>query len=340
MSKRSISTKHLLHPELREHFADLPAAKLNAGSLPGFRKTMAQMVVMGDPDAAGVIRQEVFVPNSKGPDVRALLYAPKESPKESPKDSTDGKSQRPGYLHIHGGGFVVGLPEMADQTNINIAAKLGVVVLSVDHRLSPEHAIPAPLDDCYAGLAWLHNNADEWRVDRTRIGVGGESAGGGLAAALAILARDRGEYAICHQHLTYPMLDNHTGTPEHPGDPLVGEFVWTRELNQFGWASLLGSAPPVAPQVPARVIDYKGLPPAWIFTASLDLFRDENIDYARNLLRAGVPVDFVLYAGACHGFQRIPDTSLARRFTEDHRLALARGLNSSVNFELENGVQK
>ena len=114
-------------------------------------------------------------------------------------------------------------------------------------------------------------------IDSRRIAIGGESAGGGLAAALAIRARDAGKYPVCHQHLTYPMLDHRTGTPEHYGDPLVGEFVWTRESNQFGWSCYLGSHPAQAPHVPAMVADMKGLPSAWIFTVSLDLFRDENI---------------------------------------------------------------
>ena len=140
-------------------------------------------------------------------------------------------------------------------------------MLSVDYRLAPEHPIPAPLDDCYAALSWLHENATDLGVDPQRIGIGGESAGGGLAAALAIKARDAGEYPICWQALTYPMLDNRTGSEAYPGDALVGEFVWTRELNQYGWQSYLGQAAPEAPQVPARLQSFEGLPPTWMFTA-------------------------------------------------------------------------
>jgi len=200
------------------------------------------------------------------------------------------------------------------------------VVLSVGYRLAPEHPIPAPLDDCYAGLAWMHDNAESLGVDRARIGIGGESAGGGLAAALAIRARDAGEYAVCHQHLTYPMLDNLTGSKAQPGDPLVGEFVWTRARNQYGWQSYLGDAPAAAPQVPSRVENYSGLPHTWMFTASLDLFRDENIDYARRLMEAGVFVDLEVVSGACHGFQLIPGTEIGARYIKAHMAALARGL--------------
>ena len=118
--------------------------------------------------------------------------------------------------------------------NLHLASILNIVILSVDYRLAPENPIPAPLDDCYAALGWLHENAAKLGVDPERIGVGGESAGGGLAAALAIKARDEGEYGLCWQQLTYPMLDDRTGSSQHYGDPLVGEFVWTRELNQYG----------------------------------------------------------------------------------------------------------
>ena len=172
----------------------------------------------------------------------------------------------------------------------------------------------------------MHNNAERLGVDPARIGIGGESAGGGLAAALAIKARDAGEFAVCHQHLTYPMLDNLTGSADHPGDPLVGEFVWTRQRNQYGWASYLGDAPASAPQVPARVEDFTGLPPTWMFTVQLDLFRDENIAYAQKLMAAGVSVDLQMYAGACHGFQMLPGTELGGRYIRDHMAALARGL--------------
>ena len=126
------------------------------------------------------------------------------------------------------------------------------------------------------------------------------------------------------------MLDDRTGTSEHPGDPLVGEFVWTRESNQFGWKSYLGDAPAAAPQVPARVESYAGLPRTWMFTAALDLFRDENIRYAQNLLAAGVSVELLMYPDACHGFQALPGTRLQKRFAADHLSALGRGLGVAL----------
>lgn len=308
-----MSSKHLLDPELYPLMEAFPPGFVfTAEMLPGFREQQSAALVMGDAQASGVERKEVSVQSPDG-DVRCLVYIPKDA-------------NGSGYLHIHGGGYIIGTADGSDQSNIAIAATLGAVVVSVDYRLAPETPIPGPLEDCYAGLAWLHENSKQLGVDQKRIAVGGESAGGGLAAALAILARDRGEYDICHQHLTYPMLDNLTGSKGHEGDALAGEFVWTRELNEFGWKSYLGDADAVAPQVPARLENYQGLPPTWLFTGALDLFRDENITYVQNLLAAGVPTDFVLYAGACHAFQMIPGAKLGERFNADSLAALARGL--------------
>ena len=202
-----------------------------------------------------------------------------------------------------------------------------MVVVSVDYRLAPEHPIPAPLDDCYAALGWMHKNAADLNVDPTRIAIGGESAGGGLAAALALKARDEGEYPICWQQLVVPSLDDRTGTEEFPGDPLVGEFIWTRASNQYGRASFLGDAPRAAPQVPARAESLKGLPPAWMLTGGLDLFRDENIEYARRLMADGVAAELVVYPSACHAFQNVADSQLNQRYEVDFMAALRRGLS-------------
>lgn len=314
-----MTTRHLLDPELHPLLELVPAFELDDEQLPLIRNIPAMAAELADPALAGVTREEVHAAGGDGPEVRALMYKPPEA-----------AATGAGYLHVHGGGYVMGTPESSDPVNLEICARLGVLVLSVDYRVAPEHPIPAPLDDCYTGLAWLHEQAPALGVDRNRIGIGGESAGGGLAAALAIKARDAGEYAICHQHLTYPMLDDRTGTPERPGDPLVGEFIWTRKSNQYGWRSYLGDAPAEAPQVPARLEDFAGLPPTWMATAALDLFRDENIDYARKLMLAGVRTDLVSYPAACHGFQMVPGTQLAARYAQDHLHALARGLGVPV----------
>ncbi len=314
-----MSTAHLLDPELHP-ILELPAARFSDAGMPKLRELLSQRDVLGDAERHGVTRQQISFASAGGTSISAFLYQPPTA-----------AAGKPGYLHIHGGGYIVGSAKQADITNLLVCAKLNAVVVSVDYRLAPEHPIPAPLDDCYAGLGWLHQHAAELGVDPTRIAIGGESAGGGLAAALAIKARDAGEYAICHQHLTYPMLDNLTGSEIAPGDPLVGEFVWTRESNAYGWRSYLGTAPAEAPQVPARVADCNGLPNAWIFTAGLDLFRDENIAYAQRLLAAGVAAELLVYPSACHGFQQVPGTQLGARFTADHLAGLARGLQVALN---------
>ena len=309
-----LSSKHLLDPELHA-ILDMPTLTFSDEGMPKLRELLKAREVMGDAERNKVVREEVSVISADGTQIPCFLYKPSSA-----------VAAGAGYVHIHGGGYIIGSNKQSDIMNLRLCAKLGIVILSVNYRLAPEHPIPAPLDDCYAGLAWLHEHAQELSVSRDRIAVGGESAGGGLAAALAIKARDEGDYAICHQHLTYPMLDNLTGSVEHPGDPLVGEFVWTRESNQYGWSRYLGNAEAVAPQVPARVEDFSGLPNAWIFTAGLDLFRDENISYAQKLLESGVAAELLLYPSACHGFQQMLDAKVSKRFVVDHTEALARGL--------------
>tara|TARA_B100000965_G_scaffold379347_1_gene374982 strand:+ start:810 stop:1715 length:906 start_codon:yes stop_codon:yes gene_type:complete len=271
---------------------------------------------LADTETFKVTREEVIACQEDGPDVRCLLYVPEGIE----------KSKCAAYLHIHGGGYILGSPEGSDLQNLVTASKLGIIILSVDYRLAPENPIPAPLDDCYAALSWLHENSERLSIDRSRIGIGGESAGGGLAASLAIKARDLGQYNICYQSLTYPMLDDRTGSCENPGDPLVGEFVWTREFNIYAWNSYLKGSNREAPQVPARLERFDDLPPTWMFTVSLDLFRDENIRYAHKLMSAGVSCDLVVYPGACHAFQRIENSELAKRYRNDFINALERGL--------------
>ena len=311
-----MTTKELLDSELTAMAEGPFLPQLTDETIADIRRVMAdQAPELHDPSSKSVYRKEIFVSVKGQPDVRCLLYG-----------KLNGQEDASGYLHIHGGGYLFGSPEGSDPMNLHLASILNIVILSVDYRLAPENPIPAPLDDCYAALGWLHENAAELGVDPERIGVGGESAGGGLAAALAIKARDEGEYGLCWQQLTYPMLDDRTGSSQHYGDPLVGEFVWTRELNQYGWSSYLGNAERTAPQVPGRLEEFRGLPPAWMFTASLDLFRDENILYAQNLMRSGVACDLVVYPGACHAFQRIESAAISKRYREEFVSSLKRGL--------------
>jgi acetyl esterase/lipase len=216
-------------------------------------------------------------------------------------------------LWIHGGGFVMGHPATYHELCSRFAYDVGIVVVSVDYRLAPEHPFPAGLADGYATLKWVHDHADDLGVDRSRIAIGGDSAGGGLAAALAQLAHDRGEVPVCFQLLVYPMLDDRTVLrTDHAG---TGSFVWTPTSNAFGWTSYLGHPPrdgedrPYA--VPARRADLTGLPPAWIGVGDLDLFHAEDLAYAQRLQAAGVPCQLEVVAGMYHGADAIFRTSSA-----------------------------
>ena len=231
-------------------------------------------------------------------------------------------------LYIHGGGFVACSSE-THRPITSYLAKLGFRVFAPDYRLAPETQFPGAIEDCYAALSWLHQNASALGVDRTRIVIGGESAGGGIAAALAILARDRGNIPLAYQLLIYPMLDDRTCVmSDHPH---VGHFVWTQANNRFGWNSYLGQPPGGedvgAYSAAARCDDLAGLPPAFLAAGSLDLFLEEDIDYARRLIRAGVPAELHIYPGAFHAFDLIADAGVSKAFRRDWQNALEKAFS-------------
>jgi len=215
----------------------------------------------------------------------------------------DGTQPGSAVLYIHGGGMVLGSMELYSPAVASYVDASGVPMLSVDYRLAPEHPHPTPVQDCFAALIWLHRRAAELGIDPARIAVMGDSAGGGLAAGTAILARDHGGL-LAKQILIYPMLDDRNVVP----DPeLAGFASWTYDGNITGWGALLGdrrgtdNVPPSA--APARETDYRGLPPAYIEVGGLDIFRDEDIEYAQRLSRAGVPTELHLHPGLPHGFE-------------------------------------
>ncbi|MHC9296189.1 alpha/beta hydrolase [Mycobacterium sp. LTG2003] len=218
-----------------------------------------------------------------------------------------GATAGPALLWMHGGGYVLGSPAQDDALCRRFANELGATVAAVKYRLAPQNPYPAALEDCYSALTWL---AALPTVDPARVAIGGASAGGGLAAALAILARDRG-VPLAVQLLVYPMLDDRsTGTElDSPGHRL-----WTQGSNKFGWAAYLGDADP-ALAVPARHEDLSGLAPAWIGVGTLDLFHGEDLAYAERLRAAGVPCGVEVVDGAFHGFDQIaPKTPVSRAF--------------------------
>ncbi len=223
----------------------------------------------------------------------------------------------PCLYSMHGGGYVIGSYDLDSLMLDELCPRLGIVGVTVDYRLAPETPYPGPLDDCYRGLRWTFEHADELGIDPRRIGVTGASAGGGLAAALALLARDRGELQIAFQLLDCPMIDDRQATWSSRRDGLP---VWSRQSNEFGWRSYLGDlygaddVPHTA--APARAEDLSGLPPAFVSVGSIDGFLDEDIDYALRLNHAGIPCELHVYPGAPHGYQ-IADAAITRQSRRD-----------------------
>ncbi|SES11161.1 alpha/beta hydrolase [Sphingobium sp. YR768] len=266
--------------------------------------------------------QKRIIPGSKGqPDVTIYILNAKPGQK------------RPALLHTHGGGFIIGSAEASIAELQKLCLALDCTAITVEYRLAPETTYAGSLEDNYAGLKWLYDHADEVGAEPARIALVGESAGGGHAALLAIAARDRGEIPIAFQCLIYPMLDDRTGT-SRPVARHQGTLIWTPYSNRFGWKSFLGVEPggSTAPKgaVPARLQNFKGLAPAFIGVGSIDLFFDEDVEYARRLGDAGVPVELLVLPGAFHGFDVLtPDSLIAKQFNEAKVLALKRGLGIS-----------
>ena len=310
-----------VHPDLRAMVAPMRAQignDLNARTLAQNRKQM--MAYMGAPLPAPGWAQEILPGRKDQPPVR--VYAINAGQKDKP---------RPAIVHMHGGGYVLGEARISLRSMQEVAAALDCVVVTVDYRLAPETRFPGALEDNYTALKWVYDQAAILGVDRARIAVMGESAGGGHAAMLAIAARDRGEVPLCYQALVYPMLDDRTGSVTHK-PPYMGALVWNEAKNRFGWSSLLGqpagSAKVPAGSVPARVANLKGLPPTFIGVGSIDLFVDEDVDYARRLLDAGVACELVVIPGGFHGFDNFQAAPVVKRYREHFMAALRQGLKA------------
>jgi acetyl esterase/lipase len=223
----------------------------------------------------------------------------------------------PALFWMNGGGFVGGTLEQDEQGSIAFARELGITVVAVRYRIAPQHPSPAALEDAYAGLTWLFGAAAQRGIDAARIAIGGSSAGGGLAATLAIYALDRGEVHPVFQLLRYPMLDDRTATKR--ARDLPNARVWSPKDNRYGWTSYLGvppgSAGVSAYAAAARREELAGLPPAWLGVGTLDLFCDEGIEYSRRLNDAGIPCTLDVVPGAFHGFDQLfQKTNVAKEF--------------------------
>jgi len=302
--------RDLLHPEVAEAAALIPFEEVTADILPSLRTAMAMEVPLSD----AVERTDHLVPGD--PDVPVRVHRAKGA-----------TGVLPCMYSMHGGGYVLGSYTMDDPTFDALCPKLGFVGVSVEYRLAPETPYPGPLEDCYAGLRWTYDNADELGIDKTRIGIRGVSAGGGLAAALALLARDRGEVAIAFQLLDSPMLCDRQVTASSQLDGLP---VWSARSNTFGWRSYLGDlygsddVPYTA--APARATDLSGLPPAFVSVGAVDGFVDEDVDYAMRLNHAHVPTELHVYPGACHGYHIARDAPVTKQSMRDMEDWLARQL--------------
>lgn len=312
-----MNTIHLVDPELAQALDGAETQAPTAESLSALRIAVAG-VMTSAPPAPGVTVEERRLPRPDGSALRVLMYLPAETVRTG------------GLLWFHAGGMVMGTADQYDAQSRYFAHRLGCVVVTVDFRLAPEDPYPAGLDDGYLALRWLHEAADELQLPHDRIAVGGESGGGGVAAALALYARDQGEPAISAQFLQYAMLDDRTGTLAEP-DPLpnVGEFIWRADSNRFAWGAVLGHEPgtltPPTYAAPGRVENLTGLPPSYFFIGELDLFLGETLRYVQNLLRGGVSTEFHLYAGAYHGFMSLSKgTKLTERAEIDFWGAMER----------------
>lgn len=263
------------HPDLRKAARFIPRGGIGPRTLPVLQTLVG---LQGRRTPRGV--EMLDLPSG----ARIRVFRPQSPPAEP----------GPALLWIHGGGYVMGSAAQDDRLCRRFSAELGATVASVDYRLAPQNPYPAGLEDCWAALTLLAGLAG---VDPARVAIGGASAGGGLTAALAQLAADRGEVKPVLQLLVYPMLDDRSAALP----PNRGYRLWNPRSNLFGWTSYLGGADPQV-AVPARRADLSGLAPAWIGVGTLDLFHDEDLAYAERLRQAGVPCEVETVPGAFHGF--------------------------------------
>jgi len=324
-ASKAVEADYMSHvnPELRAAaVAVLPLtetlAKMSSSTLVGIRASLQKMNPA--PDQSVKITKRTVTGSRNQPDV--VVYIVNDKP----------GTRRPVIVHMHGGGYVLGTAAQDLPRLQKMAATLDCVIISVEYRLAPEVTYTDSVEDNYAGLKWVFENADALGADISKIAIMGESAGGGHAALLAIKARDRGEFPIAFQLLVYPMLDDRTGSavqaPSH-----IGRIIWTPAANRFGWGAFLGVRPGTqavpSAGVPARTRDLAGLPPAYICVGSIDLFVDENIKYASRLIDAGVATE--LSVVPCHILSaQSPHSIHAARIHQYNRGAAARFSESEI----------
>jgi acetyl esterase/lipase len=296
-----------LNPDIREALAATPFPPINADTLQATRDSRYSQVNEADLSTA-VTRRSVSVAGPEGaPNISLRIHRP-----------SDAVGPLPCLYWMHGGGLVMGSSVQDDIRFDRWCVRHNIMAVSVEYRMAPETKYPGAIEDCYAGLRWVSDHSDELEIDAARIGVGGASAGAGLAAALTLVSRDRRGPQISSQLLIYPMLDDRMTTQSSTWEVPI----WPPSSNQFGWTSYLGTAKGtdlVSPYAaPARATDLSGLPSALIVVGALDGFVDEDFRYSQGLNHAGVEVEFHVYPGAPHGFDALlPGTDVARRCSAD-----------------------
>lgn len=304
-----------LKPAMEAYFANRPAPEARGDALAIRRQIETAMsAVAALPPVPGVSRTDFTAISADGTEIALRWLAP------------DGERPGSAVVWLHGGGMVFGDVEPCLPQAARLAAACGVPLLAVDYRCAPEHPHPAPVEDAFAGLAWLHEHAAELGVDPARTAIMGESAGGGLAAGVTLLARERG-LPIARQVLIYPMLDDRNTEPDPELEPLL---TWSYDRNFTGWHALLGdlagTSDVPATAAPARADDLSGLPPAYVDVGDLDIFRDEDIEYARRLAAAGTPVELHVRPGCPHAFESaVPEAAVSQRSQQD-RIRVLRAL--------------
>jgi acetyl esterase/lipase len=254
-----------------------------------------------------VEHREVTVPGFGGAELTASVFAP-----------SGRHGNAPGIYHTHGGGMIMGDRHSGIATMLDWVERFAAVCVSIEYRLPPEHPDPYPVEDCYAGLVWTASHAEQLGIDPDRTLVAGASAGGGLAAGIALLARDRAGPDLLGQVLMYPMLDDRNETLSARQFDGVGG--WDRRSNETGWGALLGERRGTAEvsvyAAPGRATDLSGLPPAFIDVGSAEVFRDEAVAYASRIWACGGVAELHVWPGGFHGFDRmVPEAALSRTMT-------------------------
>ena len=316
--------KNRVNPELLAGLDMFQDLDLRPEYLQAMREGAAQMRPPATVDDSMSLTDEIIV----GPDSNPL---PIRIYRENAIQET-----LPVLLWIHGGGYILGSIDDNDDLCMRFAKEAKCVVVSVDYRLAPEHPYPAPVEDCYAALKWIADHADALNIDHNRIGVAGASAGGGLTAALTLLARDRQYPSVCFQMPLYPMIDDKNNSPST--NEIKEGFVWNQKTNEAGWKMYLGelydteNIPAYA--APARAEDYRHLPYTYTCVGQLDPFRDETLTYVTKLAQAGVDVEFHLYPGAYHGFEAInPTADISVRAMNEYVQAVKKGFKRVAKVE-------